>query len=99
MIFFREIIKIDKNDPLKYIINKDWIDYHKIKDKWISDKFIKTFGKNRKPGTNISSHHKNIAAALQDRLEEIVLYQLKILKKKKNLNFSVFLVELDLIVL
>jgi carbamoyltransferase len=29
--FFREIIKIDKKDPLKYIINKDWIDYHKLK--------------------------------------------------------------------
>ena len=43
--FFRDIIKIDKKDPLKYIINKDWIDYHKIKDKWISDKFIKTFWK------------------------------------------------------
>ena len=41
--FFREIIKIDKKDPLKYIISKDWIDYHRVKDKWVSDKFNKIF--------------------------------------------------------
>ena len=85
--FFREIIKIDDKDPLKYIINKDWIDYHKVRNKWVSDKFNKVFGKKRKPRSNISSHHKNIAAALQDRLEEIVLYQLKILKKRTKSNF------------
>jgi carbamoyltransferase len=84
---FREIIKIDKKDPLKYIINKDWIDYYRVKDKWVSDKFNKIFGKKRKPGSRITQHHKNIAAALQDRLEEVVLYQLKILKKKTNSNF------------
>lgn len=85
--YFREIIKIDKKDPLKYLINKEWIDYHKVKNKWISKKFISIFGKKRTPGSKISSHHKNIAAALQDRLEEIVLYQLRILKKKNNLDY------------
>ena len=87
--YFREIIKIDKKDPLKYLINKEWIDYHKIRDKWVSKKFLNVFGKKRKTGSKISLHHKNIAAALQDRLEEVVLYQLKILKKKKK--FGLFM--------
>ena len=85
--YFREIIKIDKKDPLKYIINKEWIDYHKIKNKWISNKFLKVFGPHRKQNSKILQHHKNIAAALQDRLEEIVIYQLKVLKKKTKSDY------------
>ena len=79
--FFREIIQFDKKDKLRYKINKDWIDYHKIKDQWISKKFLNIFGVRRKEKQKISNHHKNIAAALQDRLEEVVLEQLKLLKK------------------
>jgi len=85
--YFREIIQIDKKDPLKYLINKEWIDYHKIKNKWISNKFLKVFGPQRKPNGKILQHHKNIAAALQDRLEEIVLYQLKLLKEKTKSEY------------
>ena len=80
--YFREIIKLDPKDPLKYIIDKDWIDYQNVKDKWLSDKFIKIFGKKREYNSKITIHHKNIAAALQERLEEIILTQLKILQKK-----------------
>ena len=71
--YFREIIKIDKKDPLKYIINLEWISYHYQRNTWFSDKFFKIFGKPRKEGTKLTNHHKNIAAALQDRLEEIVI--------------------------
>ena len=78
--YFREIIKIDKKDPLKYIINLEWISYHYQRNTWFSDKFFKIFGKPRKEGTKLTNHHKNIAAALQDRLEEIIT-QLKIMKK------------------
>ena len=34
--YFREIIKIDKKDPLKYLINLDWISYHYQRDTWLS---------------------------------------------------------------
>ena len=85
--YFREIIQIDKKDPLKYKINLDWIVYHKTRDKWISEKFIKTFGKKRNYKEKITNHHKNISAALQDRLEEIVIFQLKYLKKKIKLDY------------
>jgi carbamoyltransferase len=85
---FRKIILYDKKkDELKYIINPEWISYHKIRDKWVSDKFIKTFGKKKPYTKKVSQHVKNIAAALQFRLEEVVLSQLKVLKKKKNSKY------------
>ena len=81
---FREIIKNKKK--LYYEINKDWIAYHIKRDTWISEKFTKVFGKIRKPGTKIFQHHKNIAAALQLRLEEVVLSKLKFAKKKYKVS-------------
>jgi carbamoyltransferase len=77
---FRDIIK-NKN-KLSYEINKDWIAYHIKRDTWVSEKFKKMFGKVRKSGEKINQHHKNIAAALQLRLEEVVLDKLKFAKKK-----------------
>ena len=50
-------------------------------DSWLSHKFYRTFGKKRKVNGNISQHYKNIASALQTRIEEIVISQLKYLKK------------------
>ena len=76
---FRDIIK-NKN-KLSYEINKDWIAYHIKRDTWVSEKFKKMFGKVRKSGEKINQHHKNIAAALQLRLEEVVLDKLKFAKK------------------
>ncbi len=58
-------------------VNLDWIAYHKVRDTWISEQFIETFGPRRLPGGPLTSVHRNIAAALQDRLEEIVLNQLR----------------------
>ena len=79
---FRNIIKSKKK--LSYEINKDWIAYHIKRDTWISDKFKKVFGKVRKPSQKLNQHHKNIAAALQLRLEEIVLEKLRFAKRKYN---------------
>ena len=84
---FREIISTDNNDPLKIKIDLDWIDYHKKKDTWLSKKFFKCFGKKRLHDQSITKKHKDIAAALQLRLEEIVIMQLKFLKKKYNIKF------------
>ena len=77
---FREIIK--KKKYLNYEIDKSWITYHLQRDTWLSSKFFKLFGKKRTPGSKINQHHKNIAAALQKRIEEIVISQLIILKQK-----------------
>lgn len=83
---FRKILTIDKKDILKYKINLDWIEYQNKRDTWISEKFIKNFGKRRKFDEKITPHHKNIAAALQLRIEEIIIKQLRFLKKKYKTN-------------
>lgn len=81
---FKNIIQMQKG--IGYKINLNWISYHYQRDTWVSEKFIKTFGKRRKPEGIISSRDKNIAAALQKRLEEIVIKNLKYIKKKYKKN-------------
>tara|TARA_B100000795_G_scaffold270031_1_gene262032 strand:- start:4716 stop:6428 length:1713 start_codon:yes stop_codon:yes gene_type:complete len=81
---FRSIILKKKN--YDYEINKDWISYHLQRDTWVSDKFIKTFGKPRKERSKIKQIHKNIAAALQLRLEEIVIGKLRYYQKKYKID-------------
>ena len=77
---FREII-IEKGD-FNYKINPYYMDYYNQRDKWVSKNFIKIFGKKRQYKEKITQHHKDIAAALQQRLEEVVLKQLRKAKKK-----------------
>lgn len=83
--YFRDIIKYKKN--YSYEINLDWISYHQQRNTWISEKFIKIFGQPRKYKSNLSQHHKNIAAALQLRLEEVVIKILRYSKKKYKTNY------------
>ena len=78
---FKDIICLNKNNPLQYEINKKWIAYHIKRDVWVSKEFIKIFGKPKKYSSKITKHHMNIAKALQDRLEYVVCKQLKYLKK------------------
>lgn len=81
---FRKILTEEKN--FKYKINSEYIDYYSERDKWVTDKFIKIFGPKRKWSEPLSKHHKNIAAALQDQLEYVVLKQLKLARKKFKLD-------------
>lgn len=85
---YREIFQkiIYPINDFDYEIDKTWITFHEMRDKWISDKFINTFGPKRKPGGNIEEHHKHVACALQNRLEEIILQQLKKCKEKFKLK-------------
>lgn len=60
-----------------YEISTDWVAYYRIRDTWIEEKFTDLFGPKRERETEITDHHKNLAAALQKRLETIILGQLK----------------------
>ena len=84
------LIKIFKryysNGKLGYKLNLELIDFYTERDKWVSEKFIKIFGK-KKIWRKITKHHKNIAAALQNRIEEIIIRQLKYLRKTGLKNF------------
>ena len=81
---FEKILTEEKN--FKYKINLNYIDYYSARDKWVTDKFLKLFGPKRNWNEPILDHHKNIAAALQDQLEKVVLNQLKKAKKKFKLS-------------
>ena len=72
---FEEIIS--ETGDFSYAIDTSWIAYHEVRDKWISDKFTALFGVRREHADPLTDHHKHIAAALQNRLESIVLNQLK----------------------
>lgn len=81
---FRQIIKYKKG--LEYEINPEWITYNYERNTWVSKKFLRLFGKKREYNDKIKKHHKNIAAALQNRLEHVVLKQLRYLKKKYKID-------------
>lgn len=86
---FRDIIQYKSG--LDYKINKNYISYHKQRNTWVGDEFLKIFGKRRLFKNKLTIHHKNIAAALQLRVEEVVLKQLRYLQKKykyKSLGIS-----------
>ena len=77
---FRDIIKVENDFDV--IVNTDWVSFHEIRSKFVSDRFIETFGEKREWKDPLLDIHKNIAAALQDRLEEVVLEQLKTARQK-----------------
>lgn len=77
---FRDIIKVENDFDV--IVNTDWVSFHEIRSKFVSDRFIETFGEKREWNDPLLDIHKNIAAALQDRLEEVVLQQLKTARQK-----------------
>tara|TARA_Y100000590_G_scaffold462949_1_gene628436 strand:+ start:4185 stop:5903 length:1719 start_codon:yes stop_codon:yes gene_type:complete len=84
---YREIFKeIIKTNEFNYEIDRTWIAFHEVRSKWVSDKFIDTFGSRRTPEGKVEEHHKDVACALQNRLEEIIIQQLKLCKKKFNLK-------------
>lgn len=60
-----------------YVIDQGWMSYYRQRDTWVSERFVETFGPKRQPGGELTQHHKNIASALQRRLEDLVIAQLK----------------------
>lgn len=72
---FREAVT--ETGDYAYEINSKWIDYYTARDKWVTDLFIEMCGPRRAPEGPIEQRHMNIAAALQNRLEEVVLAQLR----------------------
>jgi len=81
---FRNIIQ--HKSGFNYTINKKWIAYHIKRDAWVSDEFKNYFGQKRFENAPIKSIHKDIAAALQLRLEEVVLKILNYAADKYKVN-------------
>ena len=85
--YFRKFVTIDKKDPLKYIIDFSYFGYNLNRDSWVTKKFNRIFGHKRTPNSILKSHHKNIAAALQKRIEEIVIFQIRYLKQLYKIDY------------
>ena len=81
---FRQMI-VQNNDHI-FSINQDWFAYNEVRDKWVSDLFVETFGPRRHVDGEIHQRHKNIAAALQNRLCEVVERQLRYYRKETGLR-------------
>ena len=53
------------------------MDYYQVRNKWVGERFIRVFGPKRDYRDPITHHHQNIAAALQARMEDVVLGMLR----------------------
>jgi carbamoyltransferase len=51
-----------------------------------SDKLVETFGPAREPRTELTQHHKDVAAAMQKRLEEVYLHLVTRLYEKTGMS-------------
>lgn len=85
---YYEIFKkiIISRGEFEYFINPEWIEYHKKRDTWISEKFVSVFGPRRMFNDEVTQHHKNIAAALQSVLEELIIEKTSYYKSKFNVK-------------
>jgi carbamoyltransferase len=84
---FRDMVTTERNGRFK--LNLDYFLHHSegVEMTWdegsptvgriFSDKFIETFGPAREKGGPMNSHHEDIAASLQARLEEVCFHVLK----------------------
>lgn len=75
---FKKIVDIKEDGSIAF--DMDYFDYH-YKLTMPSKKFIKEFGEIRKPESEISQRHKDIAASLQKITEEIIFKMLNHLYK------------------
>jgi len=71
---FSDIIEAD---GYNYRINKDWLVYYFVRDTWVSERLIEMLGPRRAREDPVEQRHMDVAAALQRRLEDVVLRMLK----------------------
>ena len=82
---FRKIVRL--KDDGTYKMDLDYFEFQNRRDTWISDKFINTFGQRRLPDEEIEKRHKDIAAALQRRLNEIYCHMGKYIKEETHMKY------------
>lgn len=83
--FFEDIIQYDGQYGIS--INSEWMAYYYERNKWVSDRFVEVFGPRRTYDiATLSQHHKDISAALQRRLEEVVLGVLRNARKEYGIR-------------
>ncbi len=81
--FFREAV-LNEDDFQFQLQMPKFLNFYEKRDVWVGDYFFKLMGPKRKKNDEITSHHANIAAGLQLRIEEVILKHLKNAKKQFN---------------
>ena len=82
---FRDIVKTD--DDGEYQVDLSYFAYHyRGRPNWFSKKFFEALGPARVPESELTQHHKDIAAALQLRTEEVGLHLARWLRATTGLN-------------
>jgi len=82
---FQNILRCTKDGG--FSVDTDYFEYHlKGRPHWVSEKFLKIFGPARVPGSEFSQRHKDIAAALQQRTEEVCFHMADWLQRKTGLS-------------
>ena len=78
---FRDLVKTTPNGGFKLDLN--YFDFHIYGHKqMLSEKAMKIFNNPRVPEGKMEKHHKDVAAALQKRLEEVAVHMAKWLQEK-----------------
>lgn len=82
---FREIIQCTRDGGFK--VDLSYFEYHrKGRPNWVSEKFVKAFGLPRIPESPLTKNHKDVAAALQQRINEVCLHMAEWLYRKTGLS-------------
>jgi carbamoyltransferase len=82
---FRDLIRT--TDDGGYVIDLSYFTYHYLgRPRWFSQKFHDRFGPARHPEGELTQHHKDVAAALQRRTEEVGLHAARWLRRQTGLN-------------
>ena len=86
---FNHIIQSDGAGGFQ--VSDEWLTLGLMRGEWVKPRFIETFGPVRLPGSELTDHHMNIAAALQQRVEDIgceLARYLKSVSPSRNLCLS-----------
>lgn len=83
---FRDIVQFDKEGG--YELDLDYFAFPFERSTWVTDEFMNRFGPMREEGDELTERHKDIAAALQKRIEEAYFHMAEWVKEetgRKNL--------------
>jgi carbamoyltransferase len=83
--FFRKIVRMDNKGGVSLDIS--FFDFHKSMEKIYGDKLVRTLGPARKKGEELKDFHKDIAASLQMRLEEVGIELAQYIKEKTKSSY------------
>ena len=81
---FRDIIRL--TDDGGFELDLDYFAFPYIRDTWVSERFIETFGPRRLKGEKLLQQHMDVAAALQRRTEEAMFHLATCLKELTSLD-------------